>query len=115
MKTKDLQYFSFTNTPYDEYGIVTIATKLVASGDKLLSVRAGFHLTNPDVKFNRRLAQKEAKKAMESSMSITMAGRQPEEERERIARSAWCCVGRDFPDTPDWAKKINLGTAAILV
>jgi len=115
MESKKVQYFSFTNTPYEDYGIVTIATKTVASGNKMVSIRVGFHLTDPDVKFSRRLAQKEAKIAMESNMSITMADRKQDEEREWIARSAWCCVGKDFPDTPDWAKKINLGTAAVIV
>jgi len=116
MKNSRTRFFSFTNNPQNENGIVTIATKLVGSVEPgKEAIRVGFHLTDPNSCFDRTLAKKEAKKAMLSNMCVTMANRFPGEDRMDIARSAWCVVGKDFPNNPDWAKKIDLAMKAVLV
>ena len=109
------QCFSFTSIPKDEFGIVTVATKLVDVIEGKNTIRVGFSFTDPKSDFNKETSEIVAEKAMLSNMCVLMAGRSPDEDRSDIARSAWCVVGKDMLDTPDWAKSIDLGMKAVAV
>ena len=103
------QCFSFTSIPEDEFGIVTIATKLVDVAGGKETIRVGFSFTEPKSDFDKVTSEKVAEKTMLSSMCVLMAGRSPDEARSDIARSAWCLVGKDMPDAPGWSKDMDLG------
>lgn len=109
------QCFSFTSVPEDEFGVVTIATKLVNVVDGKETIRVGFSFTDHKSDFNKTSSELRAEKTMMSSMCVLMAGRSTDEDRGDVARAAWCLVGKDMIGTPGWAKDMDLGMKAVAV
>lgn len=111
------QYFSFSNDFDGKTGIVTLAIK--SNNDKKKEVlRVGYFLTEPGSKFDRKNAEKEANKLINSNMCVLMCGRASSGTMGDTVRLAWeaaiktCCGTYALPN---WALKLDLAQKAHLI
>ena len=113
-----IKYYSLSNDFDGKTGIVTFAIKSVESNTKdKLNFIVGYHLTEPESKFNRKIAKEKARSAIitwgkvKNPQTVLMVGRSIDEDGAYLVRVAWETAVRSFIKV-DWAAKLDLGMKA---